>query len=142
MRCRTNRNQVPLKVERVARKKRADAGKTLVQIDARYVTHIQMHQSRDNRRTSHAFPRNCARHHVARGELKRRVITLHESLTTIVAQISAFAAQRLRQQKTRCTRQRKCRWVKLAKLHVCQFRACFCRQGDAVSRSHGGVCCV
>ena len=45
------------------------------------------------------FARNGARHYVARSEFKQRMIALHEALAFVVAQVSAFAAKRFREQK-------------------------------------------
>jgi len=64
MRRRTDGNQVASEVEAVLRQKRADAGKTMVQVDAFHGTHVQMHHAEFT--GAEPMPRvNSARHHIA-----------------------------------------------------------------------------
>ena len=67
------------------------------------------------------------------------MIALHEALAAIVAQIRAFAAQRLGEQKARGTRQRQRRGMELVELHVGELGAGLRGERDAVAGGHGGI---
>ena len=75
-------------------------------------------------------------HHVARRQLLRFVIFLHKTLQPDVAQHTAFAAQRFRQQKPwRSLDGQRC-GMKLDELHVGQHRAGIVCNGHAVAGGH------
>ena len=88
---------------------------------------------------THAFASHGARHHVARRQLERRMVTLHEALAAIVAQVSALAAQRFGKQKARGPGEEKRGGMKLVELHVGQLGASFGGQRNAVACGHRGV---
>ena len=78
--------------------KSGNSRKALCEINARDVTHIQVHGTLFVAR-AHAFACDRARDDVAGREFKQRMIALHEALAACVAQIRTLAAQRFREQK-------------------------------------------
>ena len=80
-----------------------------------------------------------ARHHVAWGQLGQRMVPLHEALTGRVPQVSAFAAQRLRQQEPRRARHEQRGRMKLDKLDVGNLRPGPPCRGHAVAGGDLGI---
>src|SRR5208283_4874324 len=73
------------------------------------------------------------RHDVARGQLPQLVIVAHEALQLEVTQVAAFAAERLRQKKSRRILQEQRRGMKLHELHVADLGAGAISHGHAVA---------
>src|ERR1035437_3080267 len=93
MRRGANRNEVSAEIERVTRQDGADAGKTVMQVDAFHVSHVEIDHARSAGRITHALARDGAGYHVSGSQFEERMIALHEALAAVVEQDCAFSAQ-------------------------------------------------
>ncbi len=80
-----------------------------------------------------------AGHDVARRQLLRLVIALHESFEANIPQHAALPAQRLGEQKPRGTLNRQRRRMKLHEFHIRQNRSGFVGDGHAVAGGNFGI---
>ena len=67
------------------------------------------------------------------------MIALHEAFPAVVAEISSFATQRLRDQKAGRARQRERSGMELVKLHVGEFGTGIESQCEPISRGNVGI---
>ena len=113
MRRRRDRDEIPLDIHTILAARLRDHRELLRRIaDPRRVEERVIHAA-----LLHLLE-NAARHHIARRELRHRMILRHEPLALAVPQHRARAAHRLRNQEIRAPLERERRRMELHELHI------------------------
>ncbi len=138
MRRRTDRHQVRGKIDVVLQAGGVNARESLLQAFAIQVGKVKI-DDRLARRRNFQLVGNGAGDDIARSQLRHIVVLRHEAAEIRIAQISAFAAQRLGEQKARRVFQIKSCRMELNEFHVADFGARPKGHGNAIARSDPGV---
>ena len=136
MRRGMNWSRLRAKIDSVIQTRLVNARKARLYECGAAMRQIQKHVRRAGGRH---FRDDGARNHVARRQVRKRMVALHEALTGGVDQKCAFAAQRLRQQEARRAFHMQRRRMELHEFDIRNFRADAPSHGHAVSGSDGGI---
>ena len=133
MRCRADRDQIARDVNVVHQAGVIDLRETPAHKIAVEMPHIEPDVRRCGSRHLEVY---AATDNVARRKLGSLIITRHEAFAVDVEQVTAFAAQRFRDQKARRIRHIERRRVKLNELQISHHRAGAIRHRHAVTGRH------